>query len=123
MQKAIPLGISDYRKLKENEYYAVDKSMMIHEFLQRNHKVTFITRPRNFGKTLNMSMMAEFFDITKDSRFIFRNTAIMNTEYANQINSYPVIYLTFANARLDLFQVKTYIRNRVMEEYLRYQDV
>lgn len=107
MQKAILIGISDYRKLKENEYYAVDKSMMIHEFLQRNHKVTVITRPRRFGKTLNMSMIAEFFDITKDSKSIFRNTAIMNTEYANQINSYPVIYLTFADARLDLFHVKT----------------
>lgn len=50
MQKAIPIGISDYRKLKENGYYAVDKSMMIADFLKRKNEVTLITRPRRFTK-------------------------------------------------------------------------
>lgn len=123
MQKAIPIGISDYRKLKENEYYTVDKSMMIADFLRRKNEVTLITRPRRFGKTLNMSMMAEFFDITKDSQTIFQDTAIMRTEYADQMNSYPVIYLTFADAKNDVFNVVNSIKNRLIDEYVRYDYV
>ena len=65
--KRIPIGISDYRKLKTGDYYIVDKSLLIKEFLDSGAEVTLVTRPRRFGKTLNMSMMAEFFDITKDS--------------------------------------------------------
>lgn len=74
MKKALPIGVDDYRRLKKNNYYAVDKTLMIEEFLQRQSIVTLITRPRRFGKTLNMSMMAEFFDITKDSKEIFNDT-------------------------------------------------
>lgn len=56
--KAIPIGVSNYEEIKENNYYYVDKTNMIQEFLERKSKVTLITRPRRFGKTLNMSMMA-----------------------------------------------------------------
>ena len=66
-----------------------------------------ITRPRRFGKTLNVSMMAEFFDITKDSKDIFKDTKIMDTPYANEMNQYPTIYITFVDAKgknLQLFQ-------------------
>lgn len=65
MKKKIPTGIQDFRKLRGEDYYTVDKSMMIGKFLELGSEVTLITRPRRFGKTLNMSMMAEFFDITK----------------------------------------------------------
>ena len=98
MEKAIPIGINNYSELKENGYYYVDKSLMIQDFLKRKTKVTLITRPRRFGKTINMSMMAEFFNITKNSKQIFEGTAIMRTEYANEINGYPTIFLTFADA-------------------------
>ena len=66
-----------------------------------------ITRPRRFGKTLNVSMMAEFYDITKDSKDIFKDTKIMDTPYANEMNQYPTIYITFVDAKgknLQLFQ-------------------
>ena len=52
---------------------------MIKDFLERKSKVTLVTRPRRFGKTINMSMMSEFFDITKDSKEIFKGTKIMDT--------------------------------------------
>ena len=68
--KRIPIGISDYRKLKTGDYYIVDKSLLIKEFLDSGAEVTLVTRPRRFGKTLNMSMMAEFFDITKDKGYL-----------------------------------------------------
>ena len=58
MKKAIPLGIVDYAELQTSGYYVVDKSLMIQEYLTRKNKVTLITRPRRFGKTLNMSMMS-----------------------------------------------------------------
>ena len=55
MKKGIPLGIMNYRELKEKNYYVVDKSLLIQEFLERMAKATLVTRPRRFGKTLNMS--------------------------------------------------------------------
>ena len=64
--KKIPIGTKSFSRLVEGNYYFVDKTLMIKEFLDRVTDVTLITRPRRFGKTINMSMMAEFFDITKD---------------------------------------------------------
>ena len=85
----------------KQRYYTVDKTLMIADFLERGNEVTLITRPRRFGKTINMSMMTEFFDITKDSRELFQDTAIMKTEYASEINQYPTIFISFANAKGD----------------------
>ena len=65
MKKRIPLGLQSYDKLKTGNYYVVDKSLMIRRLFVAGNEVTLITRPRRFGKTLNMSMMASFFDITK----------------------------------------------------------
>lgn len=69
--KALQLDVMDYSKLIENHYYTVDKTLMIEEFLDRQSTVTLITRPRRFGKTLNMSMISQFLDITQDSKNIF----------------------------------------------------
>ena len=99
MKKRIPLGLQSYDKLKTGNYYVVDKSLMIQDFLSRGNEVTLITRPRRFGKTLNMSMMASFFDITKDSQELFKDTAIMKSEHASAMNQYPTIFLSFANAK------------------------
>ncbi|MCD8069740.1 MAG: ATP-binding protein [Lachnospiraceae bacterium] len=93
-KKNLPLGYDDFRKVRETDRYFVDKSMMIGEFLDYSDEVTLITRPRRFGKTLNMTMLREFLDISKDSRDIFEGLTIMDTEYAEQINSRPVIYFT-----------------------------
>lgn len=57
--KRIPIGLKDYKKLKDENYYVVDKSLMIKEYMDRGSEVTLITRPRRFGKTINMSMLAE----------------------------------------------------------------
>ena len=103
--KAIPIGISDYRKLIQNDYYYVDKTLMIKEFLERKSQVTLVTRPRRFGKTINMSMLAEFFDITKDSKDVFVGTQIMDTPYVDEMNQYPTIFISFADAKRDLTSV------------------
>ena len=66
----IPVGVSDFEKIRKNEYYYIDKSGLIEDLLKRTAEVTLITRPRRFGKTLGMSMLANFFDIRKNSKEI-----------------------------------------------------
>lgn len=107
MRKAIPLGVVDYETLKNQNYFFIDKSMMIYDFLMRKSTVTLITRPRRFGKTINMSMMSSFFDITKDSKEIFKDTKIVETEYISEMNQYPTIFISFANAKNDKGYVTT----------------
>ena len=125
MKKRVPIGISDYRKLQEENYYVVDKTNLIRDFLEYGTEVTLITRPRRFGKSLNLNMMAEFFDCTKDSKSIFEDTKIMSTKYAKLINQYPTIFLSFADCKgtevyltINIF----YTLRKKMAEYLALLD-
>lgn len=98
----IPVGISDFAEIRKNGYYYVDKSGLIEELLRTTAtKVTLITRPRRFGKTLGMNMLAEFFDIRKDSRALFEGLEIdENTELCNRwMNQWPTIF--FSLRRVD----------------------
>ncbi|MFR7592440.1 MAG: AAA family ATPase [Longibaculum sp.] len=123
MKKALPIGIVDYCRLKNENYYFVDKTMMIKEFLEKQSVVTLITRPRRFGKTLNMSMMAEFFDITKDSKNIFAHTAIVETSYMSQMNQYPTIFISFADAKRDQYSIVKNIKLQLRKEFERYREI
>lgn len=123
MRKAIPLGVVDYETLKNQNYSFIDKSMMIYDFLMRKSTVTLITRPRRFGKTINMSMMSSFFDITKDSKEIFKDTKIVETEYISEMNQYPTIFISFANAKNDKWNVVKEIKLQLRKEYDRYAHV
>ena len=123
MKKRIPLGLQSYDKLKTGNYYVVDKSLMIQDFLSRGNEVTLITRPRRFGKTLNMSMMASFFDITKDSQELFKDTAIMKSEHASAMNQYPTVFLSFANAKNSKQELTKAIKYQLRKEYDRHQQV
>ena len=123
MRKAIPLGVVDYETLKNLNYYFIDKSMMISDFLMRKSTVTLITRPRRFGKTINISMMSSFFDITKDSKEIFKDTKIVETEYISEMNQYPTIFISFANAKNDKWNVVKEIKLQLRKEYDRYAHV
>ena len=77
----IPVGISDFEKIRKNQYYFVDKSGLIEELLNtESNEVTLITRPRRFGKTLGMSMLASFFDIRRDSSELFQGLKISQKE-------------------------------------------
>lgn len=98
----IPVGVSDFAEIRKNGYYYVDKSGLIEELLRTTAtKVTLITRPRRFGKTLGMNMFAEFFDIRKDSRALFEGLEIdENTELCNRwMNQWPTIF--FSLRRVD----------------------
>lgn len=123
MKKKIPLGIKDFSKLIKENYYFVDKTLMIKEFLESGAEVTLVTRPRRFGKTLNMSMMSEFFDITKDSKDIFKDTLIANTPYIKEMNQYPTIFLSFAEAKGTEENIRRMIKDCLLKEYARFQYI
>ena len=96
-QLNIPVGISDFKKIRENDYYYIDKSGLIKELLKRESaEVTLITRPRRFGKTMGMSMLAHFFDIRSDNRRLFDGLEITRDEAlcGAWMNQYPVVFLT-----------------------------
>ena len=121
--KKIPIGTKSFSRLVEGNYYFVDKTLMIKEFLDRGTDVTLITRPRRFGKTINMSMMAEFFDITKDSKKIFNGTKIMETPYAAEIKQYPTIFISLADAKRDKETVVSTIRTQIQNQWDKYDFV
>lgn len=94
----LPIGISDFEKLRKNNCYFVDKSNLIAELLNTSsNEVTLITRPRRFGKTLAMSMLASFFDIRRDSSALFQGLEISKNQDLCQtwMNQCPTLFLTF----------------------------
>jgi len=124
MKKLLPIGIDNFRKVREADRYYVDKSLIIRDFIRFGDEAALITRPRRFGKTLNMTTIREFFDITKDSRSIFDGLAIMGTEYADQINSRPVIYFTFKDCKgISAESLLFQIASTVFEEYAKYNAI
>jgi len=94
----IPVGISDFKRIREEDYYYIDKSGLISTLLENAPaQVTLITRPRRFGKTLGMSMLANFFDISQDSKRLFKGLEISKNQTlcAEWMNQYPTIFLSF----------------------------
>jgi hypothetical protein len=98
MQK-LPIGLSDFKELRMGNYYFVDKSEFISEVINENNKVILITRPRRFGKTLNLSMLKYFFDINEDAKELFHGLKIENLPEFEHQGKYPVIFLTFKDIK------------------------
>ncbi|MDR1688421.1 MAG: AAA family ATPase, partial [Clostridiales bacterium] len=123
-KKALPIGNDDFRKIREENFYYVDKTLMIRDFIESKDSVTLIARPRRFGKTLNMTMMREFFDISVNSKKIFEGLAIMETEYAGLINSKPVIFLSFKDCKARTARdLELLLKDCLYREYLRYENI
>lgn len=102
-KKPLPIGISDYVRAQA-EYYYVDKTLMIKEFLDSRPLVSLFTRPRRFGKTLNMDMLRVFFELSEeDTDIYFRDKAIWKCGevYTKHQGKYPVIFLTFKDVKFD----------------------
>ncbi len=99
----LPIGISDYRKAS-GEYYYVDKTLLIRDFIDERPQVSLFTRPRRFGKTLNMDMLRVFFERSKeDTSVYFKDKKIWRCgkEYQDYQGKYPVIYVTFKDVKCD----------------------
>lgn len=98
-KKALPIGLSDFKSIIEENYYYVDKTDLISNLLYDGAKVNLFTRPRRFGKTLNMSMLKHFFDIENgaENRKLFENLKISDSKYMTEQGKYPVIFISFKN--------------------------
>jgi len=96
MQK-LPLGISDFKEIRKNDYYFIDKSLFIKEIINEDAQVILLPRPRRFGKTLNISMLRYYFSISEADWSLYQNLKIAaeNEKYLQEFAKYPLIYLTF----------------------------
>ena len=101
MAAVIGIGIQSFEKIRKNHYFYIDKTDFIREWWESGDDVTLITRPRHFGKTLNMSMVEQFFSVDfRDQRELFDGLSIWKNEYYRNIQgTYPVISLSFANVK------------------------
>ena len=120
----IPVGISDFAKIQNYGYYYVDKTGLIADLLEKETaEVTLITRPRRFGKTMGMSMLANFFDIRKDSKAMFEGLEISkNAALCSEwMNQWPVLFLTFKDVDgLTFASAKEMLLNRIAAIYNDY---
>ena len=125
-KKPLPVGISDYVRA-QSEYYYVDKTLLIKEFLDRKTFVSLFTRPRRFGKTLNMDMLRVFFEISdEDTSRYFVDKAIWKcgAEYRKHQGKYPVIFLTFKDVKYDSWEATfAKIAGLLQEEFGRHSEL
>ena len=106
-QKGFPIGIEDFKTLIDNNYYFVDKTLFLKELIHNIGKVNLFTRPRRFGKTLNLSMVQYYFEKQKtDNSYLFEGLKISQAgeEYLQYIGKYPVITLSFKGMKKDTYE-------------------
>jgi len=105
-KKAVPVGIEDFKELIQEGYYYIDKTLLIDEMLMNRSKVTLFTRPRRFGKTLNMSMIKYFFDVKdkEENKKLFENLKVSNSEYMSEQGKYPVIFISLKDLKEDTWE-------------------
>ena len=120
--KKLPIGLSDFKELIEENYYYFDKTNFIDEVIKDGSKVKLFARPRRFGKTLNMSMLKYFFDIKKaeENRKLFKNLYIEKTENFREQGQYPVVFLSLKDLKADNWEsmvnyLKVLISNLCLE--------
>ena len=118
--KPLPIGIENFEDMIKNGYYYVDKTLFIKEIIDKKGKINLFTRPRRFGKSLNLSMVQHYFDITlKGKSHIFNGLDIMSAgeDYTSEMNKYPVIHISLKGAGSSNFETSF----RVMKDGLLYE--
>lgn len=131
--KPLPVGVDNFEKLVTRGYYFIDKTWFMKELLDKKGDVNLFTRPRRFGKTLNMSMFQYFFEDMRtddgekiDNSYLFENMKIMDAgeEYLAHMGSYPVINLTLKDAKQPDFELAyEAIKWQIADEYARHQYI
>lgn len=125
-RRPLPIGVSNYC-LASSEYYYIDKTMMLKDFIDERPMVTLFTRPRRFGKTLNMDMMRTFFEKSdRDTSVYFRDKKIWSCgqKYRDYQGKYPVIFLTFKDVKFNTWE-ETFIaiRDIFAKETQRHEEL
>ncbi len=120
--EGIGIGVSDFKILRIRQNYYIDKTMFIKDIIDNQSSVILITRPRRFGKTLNMSMLKYYFDCTqKDNKELFKNLKIMKEgeKYTSKIGCYPCIYLTLKDVLGTNFEEMILsLKSEILEIYI-----
>ena len=124
MKKGIGLGIDDFRQIIKEDCYYFDKTNWIEELLKDRTKIKLFTRPRRFGKTLNMSTLKYFFDVknAEENRKLFKNLYIEKSEYFKEQGQYPVIFISLKDLKKNtweecFFEIKELLRNLYNDFY------
>jgi len=123
--KLVPKGYSDYKIICENNFYYIDKTLLIHDVLQ-NGSTLLYTRPRRFGKTLNMSMLKTFFEKTpEDKTSYFQDKKVWQDEDCRKhFSKYPVIFLTFKDCKeTSCTKMKDIIKENILREYIKHSYI
>lgn len=127
--RQLPIGVDDFKKLRENCFYYVDKSLFIKDILDRRGEVNVFTRPRRFGKTLTLSMLKYYFEQKidgQDNSPLFHGLEIMNAgeKYTRQMQQYPVIYLSLKSSKQPNYEMAyENILDEIAEEFRRHNSV
>ena len=133
MKKPLPIGIDDFKKLRDNDFYYTDKTLFIKELLDKRSEVSLFTRPRRFGKTLELSMLKYFFEsvhvpdgCSDDNSSLFKGLKIMDAgeRYTRHLGQYPVICISLKSARQPDFE-KAFImlKRQIADEFRRHKYV
>ncbi len=126
-RKKIPIGIEDFKEIISRDCYFVDKSLMIQDLLDSGAKVTLFTRPRRFGKTLNMSMLRYFFEKSEqDNSYLFNDLAISKAgeKYLSYMGQYPVISISLKGMKQGSYELAfLQFKNIIIEEFGRHREL
>ena len=124
-RKKLPIGISDYKKLIEEDYYYVDKTDFIRQIIEEGSLITLLPRPRRFGKTLNLSTLRYFFERTEGNvyRPLFKGKNIEQwKDFDRYQGKYPVILVTLKDCKADSFdQFLMMFGQELQNEFLRHK--
>lgn len=126
-RKPIPIGVEDFKRLIDDGYYFIDKTLMIKELLDQKGMVNLYTRPRRFGKTLNMSMLKRYFEKTEeDNSYLFEGLKISEAgeKYCQHMGKYPVISISLKGMKQPTWeQVFIQFKEIIANEFERHQEI
>lgn len=125
--KPLPIGIDNFEKMINQGYYYVDKTLIIKELIDKKGEINLFTRPRRFGKTLNMSMFQYFFEKNDtDNSYLFDNLSIMkeSKQYLSHMGKYPVINLTLKSTKQPNYDLAyAMLKRSIAKEFIRHIDI
>lgn len=125
--KSIPIGIEDFKEIIDKDYYFVDKTLFIKDVLDNGSKITLFTRPRRFGKTLNMSILRRFFEKTEeDNSYLFDRLLISGAgeKYYKYMGQYPVISISLKSMKQPSFEFAlTEFKRIISNEFRRHREI
>ena len=124
--KKIPIGVDDFKEIISNDFYYVDKTKSIEDILSDGSKVKLFTRPRRFGKTLNMSSLKYFFDINNavENRKLFNGLDIEKSEYISEHGKYPVIFISMKGIKATTWLASLFaIKGLIAELYNEFEFI